>query len=113
MRWTWLVAAALGVVTAAEAQEAPAPIEIVVEGGYRPDRVVVKEGEPVVLRFLRKDWSGCTLEVVFPTLELRRQLPTNEPVLVDLGRPAAGEIPFHCGMDMIHGTVVVEAKEKP
>jgi plastocyanin domain-containing protein len=90
---------------------AAAPIEIVVEAGYHPDRIVVKEGEPVKLRFVRKEYTGCTLEVVFPTLGIRRKLPTNEPVDIDLGTPAAGEIPFHCGMKMIHGLVVVEPKE--
>jgi plastocyanin domain-containing protein len=88
----------------------PATVEIVVEGGYHPDRVVVKEGERVRLKFLRKDYSGCTLEVVFPTLGQRHQLPTHQPVEIDLGTPAAGEIPFHCGMNMNRGVVVVEPR---
>ena len=108
----WLMAGVLALGSVAHA-EPPAPgIEIVVEGGYKPDRVVVKQGEPVLLRFLRKEYSGCTLEVVFPTLDLRRELPTGETVVIDLGTPPAGEIPFHCGMNMIHGVVVVEAKEQ-
>jgi Cu+-exporting ATPase len=49
--------------------------------------------------------------IVFPTLGIRTQLQPNEPVVIDLGTVAAGEIPFHCGMNMIHGTIVVEAKE--
>ncbi len=91
--------------------EAPRLIEITVEGGYRPSRVVVQEGERVQLRFVRKEYTGCTLEVVFPTLGIRRTLPPNEAVVIDLGVPAAGEIPFHCGMNMIHGALVVQARE--
>lgn len=106
----------LGTLTDARASDDPAhahhaaaaPIEIVVENGYHPDRIVVKAGQPVRLKFVRKEYSGCTLEVVFPTLGIRQELPTNEPVVVDLGTPAAGEIPFHCGMKMIHGVIVVE-----
>jgi plastocyanin domain-containing protein len=104
----------LGALTDARASDDPAPaqaaapVEIVVENGYHPDRIVVKAGQPVRLRFVRKEYSGCTLEVVFPTLGIRQKLPTNEPVVVDLGTPEAGEIPFHCGMKMIHGVVVVE-----
>lgn len=98
----------------AAAAQAPAPrvLEITVEGGYHPDRLVVTEGEAVQLRFLRKDYGGCSLEVVFPTLGIRQALPTNQEVLIDLGAPAAGEIPFHCGMKMIHGTVVVQPRER-
>jgi plastocyanin domain-containing protein len=109
-----LLVALLGLATLpggqAFAAPPPAPQQIVVEGSYQPDRVVVKEGERVVLRFLRKDYGGCTLEVVFPTLGQRHKLPTNQPVEVDLGTPAAGEIPFHCGMNMIRGVVVVEPR---
>jgi plastocyanin domain-containing protein len=34
-------------------------------------------------------------------------------VVNELGTPKAGEIPFHCGMNMIHGKVVVRAEESP
>lgn len=51
--------------------------------------------------------------MVFPTLGLRKELPPDVPVVVDLGTPAAGEIPFQCGMNMIRGVVVVTPKELP
>jgi plastocyanin domain-containing protein len=86
-------------------------IELTVQGTYQPDRIVVQEGERVQLRVTRKEYNGCTLEIVFPTLGIRRTLPTNETVVIDLGTVVAGEIPFHCGMKMIHGTVVVEPRE--
>lgn len=86
-------------------------IEVTVQDGYHPDRIVVKDGEKVQLRVTRKEYTSCTLEIVFPTLGIRTKLPPNETVVIDLGTVAAGEIPFHCGMKMIHGTVVVEPKE--
>lgn len=49
---------------------------------------------------------------MFPTLGIRRALPPLQPVEIELGKPAAGELPFHCGMNMIHGIVVVERKEQ-
>lgn len=116
--WTLFAALGLGaVVPPAWAEDAARPAaaatttRIVVQNGYHPDRIVVKEGAPIRLAFVRQEYSGCTLEVVFPTLGIRRKLPPNEPVVIDLGAPAAGEIPFHCGMNMIHGLVVVEPKE--
>ena len=63
------------------------------DGGYRPARVEVAAGECVRLRFVRRDYGGCTREVVFPTLGLRRELPTGRPVTVAL--PALPALPVH------------------
>ncbi len=95
----------------ARAQEAPQvrEIEIVVRGGYSPSRIVVREGERVRLRFVRHEYSSCTREVVFPWLDLRRELPPHQPVVVELPAMRAGEYEFRCGMNMVRGTIVVEA----
>lgn len=85
-------------------------IEIVVDGAYSPDRIVIREGEPVRLRFVRHEYSSCTREVVFPWRGLRRELPPHQPVTVDLPALAAGEYAFHCGMNMVRGTIVVQAR---
>jgi len=95
----------------AAAQAPPAAavreVEVVVERGYHPNRIEVAPGERIRLRFVRREWSGCTREVVFPSLDVRRALPVNRPVVVELTAPAAGEVPFHCGMNMVRGAVVV------
>ncbi len=96
---------------AASEQRPYREIEIVVDGGYSPARVDVTEGEAVRLRFLRKDYSSCTAEVVFPSLGIRRSLPTNQPVFIDLPPLEAGEVEFRCGMNMVKGKVVVHAKK--
>lgn len=94
----------------AAAQAAPREIEIVVEGAYKPSRIEVREGERVRLKFVRKDYGSCTREVVFPKLDIRRELPTNKPVSIDLPLLAPGEYTFHCGMKMVKGTLVVLPK---
>lgn len=97
--------------SAPNAAVAVAPVEIVVEAGrYEPATVTVKAGEPVRLRFLRKEWNSCTAQVVFPTLGITVDLPPNVPVDVELPPLPAGETPFRCAMLMVHGTIVVEAK---
>lgn len=104
-------AAAPLVVTPAHAQEAkPREIEVVVDRGYQPSRIVIQQGERVRLKFVRKDYSPCTREVVFPSLDIRRELPVNEPVFIDLPVLAPGEVEFHCGMKMVRGTIVVEVR---
>jgi plastocyanin domain-containing protein len=82
-------------------------VEIVVDGSYKPDRIEAREGERLRLKFVRKDYSGCTREVVFPSLNIRRTLPTNKAVLIELPALAPGEIEFRCGMNMVRGTIVV------
>lgn len=97
------------------AAETPSPslreIEIVVDGGYRPARVVVTEGERIRLKFIRRDYSPCSREVVFASLGIRRELPTGAPVLIDLPALGAGEIEFKCGMNMLRGVIVVEPRK--
>jgi plastocyanin domain-containing protein len=89
-------------------QAAVREIEVVVDGGaYKPHRIEVHEGENVRLKFVRKEYNSCTKEVVFPQLIIRRELPPNKPVLIDLGVLKAGEYEFKCGMNMVRGTIDV------
>jgi hypothetical protein len=101
--------------TAAGAQttEAVREVEVVVDNGYQPSRIEVRPGERVRLRFIRRDYGGCTREVVFPTLNLRRELPTDQPVVIDLPVLPVGETTFQCGMNMLRGSIVVAAPPAP
>jgi plastocyanin domain-containing protein len=104
-----LLAAAPLVASPAQAQDASVAREVRVEvdGGYRPSRIELVAGEPVRLVFVRRDYSPCTREVVFPTLGIRRTLPTNQPVTIALPALTPGEHEFRCGMNMLRGTLVV------
>jgi plastocyanin domain-containing protein len=95
----------------AVAQSAPAvhEIEIVVDGGYKPSNITIRTGERVRLKFVRKEYSGCTREVVIPALELRKELPPNKPVFVDLPALSPGQYEFRCGMNMVRGSITVVA----
>ena len=104
-----VAALALLPVTLAQPADRPATreIEIIVEGGYKPERIAVQEGERIRLRFVRKDFGPCTREVVFPQLGIRRELPTNKPVIVELPVLSPGAYEFKCGMNMTKGLLVV------
>ncbi|WP_434419952.1 cupredoxin domain-containing protein [Nannocystis pusilla] len=97
------------------ASVAPAPavreIEVIVDGGYRPGRITVAEGERVRLKFVRREQSPCTREVVFAALDIRRELPTDQPVILELPALAPGEYEFKCGMNMIRGVLEVVARK--
>ena len=88
----------------------PAPaqqLEVTVEKGYRPARLTARAGSPVRVTFLRNETAGCSKEVVFPGLGIRRALPTGERVSIDLPPQAAGIVPFTCGMGMMKGGIEV------
>ena len=86
-------------------------VEIVVDQGrYQPNKIEVSEGERVRITFLRKEYSACTKEVVFPSLGIKRELPTNKPVVIELDDLKPGEVPFRCGMKMTKGVLQVDPK---
>jgi plastocyanin domain-containing protein len=81
--------------------------DITVRGGYDPNVVTVTRGTPVSLVFTRKESSMCSEMVVFDGIDRSAHLPEGEPVTIDFTPIAVGEIPFHCQMSMLRGTVVV------
>ena len=74
---------------------------------YEPAQVILRAGTPARITFVRTTDKTCGTEVVFPSLNITRALPLNEPVVIEFTRPQSGDIAFACGMNMLHGTVVV------
>jgi plastocyanin domain-containing protein len=74
--------------------------------GYQPAEATAAAGEPVRLVFTRTTDEGCGQQLVFPDLDIRRDLPLNEPVAVDITMPESGRVAFTCGMAMYQGAVV-------
>lgn len=86
---------------------------IVVKGGYSPDRITVRQGTPVRLRFRREEDSACTDRVVMPAFGINRELPAFAETAVDFTPQQVGDYDFACGMNMVHGTVSVVAAPDP
>jgi plastocyanin domain-containing protein len=74
--------------------------------GYHPSEVSAKAGELVRLVFTRTTDDGCGQQLVFSGLGIRRDLPLDEPVAVDITMPPSGSVAFSCGMDMYRGSIV-------
>lgn len=84
-------------------------VKIVVnEQGFEPANVALRAGAPARLTFIRTTDKTCGTEVVFPSLDIKRSLPLNEPVVIEFTPAKSGEIAFACGMNMLRGTVVVQ-----
>jgi len=81
---------------------------VVNEQGYEPANLTLRAGTPARITFIRTTDQTCGTEVVFPSLNIRRALPLNEPVVIEFTPSGRGEIAFACGMNMLHGTVVVQ-----
>ena len=83
-------------------------VNIVVDGGYSPDRIEVEQGRPVRLKFLRRESNPCTEQVVLPDFGLTRLLPQGKTTAVEFTPDTPGEFPFHCAMNMVRGQLVVK-----
>lgn len=94
--------------TASVDEEGVQRVKVTVKGGYSPDVIVVKRGVPVELDFYRDEASACTEQVVFYDFGISRRLPAFQTTPVRLTPERAGEFAFNCGMNMVHGKLVVE-----
>src|SRR5512136_1345259 len=57
-------------------------VAITVKGGYTPDVIVVKAGQPVRLRFTRQESAACSEKVIFPDFNKNALLPEGQEVTV-------------------------------
>ncbi len=83
-------------------------IDIVVDQGvYTPSRIEVPAGEPVSLRFLRKDPGPCAEKVIFDGLAITQDLELNKKTTVKIPPQRPGEFAFTCQMQMYRGSLIV------
>src|SRR6266487_2698235 len=83
-------------------------VTVIVKGGYSPDLVRVRQGVPLRIVFDRQESGECTSRVVFPDFALNQSLPAYAQTAVELRPDRAGEFGFACGMNMVHGKLIVE-----
>ncbi|MFO0624348.1 MAG: cupredoxin domain-containing protein [Polyangiales bacterium] len=86
----------------------PQAVTIRVRGGYDPSVVVVRQGQPVRLDFVRDETSACSEQVVLADFGITRDLPAHATTAVAFTPTRAGSFSFTCGMGMLRGTIVVE-----
>ena len=82
--------------------------QIIVKGGYTPDVLVVKAGQPVRLNFLRQETASCSEMVLFPDFDRSAKLPPGEVVPIEFTPQTPGEYEFTCQMGMFRGKLIVE-----
>lgn len=82
-------------------------IDIIVEGGYSPNVISIPKGKTTKINFIRSDPSSCLEEVVLSDFKIRKYLPLNKKVTIEVTPQKIGEFPFSCGMNMFHGKLKV------
>src|SRR6266487_3426414 len=82
-------------------------------GGYSPEVIRLRQGIPVQLTFDRQESGDCTSRVVFPDFQVSAALPAYRQTTVRLTPASKGTFGFACGMNMVHGTLVVEPAGEP
>jgi Cu+-exporting ATPase len=94
----------------AEAAEAGGTqeVRVVVRGGYSPSRILAHAGVPLRLVFDRQESGDCTSRVAFPDFGISADLPAFAETSVELRPESPGEFGFACGMNMIHGILIVD-----
>jgi len=75
--------------------------------GFQPSSITVRKGAPATLVFTRTTDDTCATEVVFPQLSVKKELPKNEPVTINVPTDKEETLTFQCGMGMYKSTVVV------
>jgi plastocyanin domain-containing protein len=83
-------------------------LRVTVKGGYSPDTLVVKRGQPVRIEFDRQETSSCSDTVVFGDFGISRPLPAFRTTPVEFTPEKAGSYEFTCGMNMLRGRLIVE-----
>lgn len=82
-------------------------VSILVDGGYTPSSITVSKGKPVTLSIIRKDPSSCLDQLIIPQWNIVKALPLNKELKITFTPNEVGEFPFHCGMNMFHGKIIV------
>jgi len=82
-------------------------IDIIVEGGYSPEVISVEKGKSTKINFIRKDSNSCLEEVVLGDFKIRKYLPLNQKVTIEITPQKSGEFQYSCGMNMFHGKIIV------
>ncbi len=83
-------------------------VDIEVNGGYSPEVISIPKGKTTKINFIRRDRTDCLSEVVLGDFKIKRELPLNQKVTVEITPKDSGEYGYSCGMGMYHGKIIVK-----
>lgn len=96
--------------TEATTSEVSDDIQVVkmdIDWTYKPDKFVIKKGVPVHWEINGINVSGCSNQIVIPSMNISKKINQGLNV-VEFTPEKAGTLPFSCWMGMINGQFIVE-----
>lgn len=88
-------------------QKEPQIIEVSVnERGFFPDIIQADPGKPVILKVTRKTKDTCATTIEIPSQKIKRKLPLNKLVTINVGSLERGEVKFGCVKNMATGGII-------
>jgi plastocyanin domain-containing protein len=81
---------------------------IVGDNGFVPSAINATKGQPLTLEFKRVSDKTCATQVVFPELNITKDLPLNSAVSISIPTDQARKLAFQCGMGMFKSSVVIQ-----
>ena len=80
----------------------------VTEAGFTPNKLQVKQGQPVRLVVTRTTDETCAKAITIADYGVKRDLPLNKPVTIVFTPKKSGDIAYSCAMGMMGGVLSVE-----
>jgi len=80
---------------------------VVTDAGFQPAEVAVAKDRPIRLTVTRKTNQTCATEIVFKEIDVKKDLPLDQAVTIDLPAQSSGTLNYACGMNMVKGALFV------
>lgn len=88
-------------------------VEVVVDGGYRPQAIVARTGKPLEIVFDRRDDDPYSERVVFSSPRIDRWLRRSGRTTVVLPAQPPGKVRFTCAMGRYRGLITFQGAAEP
>lgn len=83
------------------------PVIEITSRGYSPNYLRVKKGQAVTLKLINVNAYSCATAFRIPSLNIARNLLTNDTATITFTPKETGKIPFSCSMGMYTGIIEV------
>jgi hypothetical protein len=89
----------------------PAVREFIIElteKGFQPDKFDLSPASSVSIKFSRRSEKACGTSVIMAAKKIKKMVPLNETVTLDLGKLSVGEHVMTCGTSKFTATFLVK-----
>ncbi len=83
-------------------------VVLIANSAYSPNTIVARKGIPLRITLRADSTAGCARDIIFPDFKIRKIVPDDTPVVIELSPNEAGTFKFHCSMDMARGKLIVQ-----